>query len=121
MDKFTKQEIGPQSNIEKEYYKFKIKGQIKKLQSLKLLKSETSGGLGSPLWSWIQLGRPGFQPIRVRFTYLFGLLGSWQTHNSEFVDVSWFMTLFTLGIMVGLRLNVASFTSSIYSLTSRRK
>jgi hypothetical protein len=50
MDKFTKQEIGPQSHIEKEYYKFKIKGQIKKLQSLKLLKSERSGGLGSPLW-----------------------------------------------------------------------
>jgi hypothetical protein len=55
MDKFTKQEIGPQPNIEKEDYKFKIKGQIKKLQSLKLLKSERPGALGSPLWSWIQL------------------------------------------------------------------
>jgi hypothetical protein len=46
MDKFTKQEIGPQPNIEKQDYKFKIKG-----LSLKLLKSERPGGLGSPLWS----------------------------------------------------------------------
>jgi hypothetical protein len=35
--------------------------------------------------------------------------------NNEFVDVSWFMTLFTLGIMVGLRLNVPSPPRHIHS------
>lgn len=74
-------------------------------------------GLGSPHWSWTQLCRPRFQPIRVRFIHLIGLWDSVQTRNDGFVDVSWFMTSLILETK-GLKLNVASLTSFVDWFTS---